>query len=92
MSGINPTSDDLPSYIKNGDYFSQENYHELLNTILREWFNSSGFFLPTLTDTQVTDLISLLSAPYPIKIWYNSDQDKLQFLTPSGVVQTITST
>lgn len=92
VSGNNYTSDDLPSYIKNGDYEQQEGYHELLSLRLTEWFNSNGFFLPTLTNAQVTALLALQTAPYAVRQWYNSDIQELQWLRPDGTVRTITST
>lgn len=82
---------DLPSYIEQKD---QGLYNEELNQTLRQWFNSSGFYQPTLTLIQVDQLIALYAAN-PTAIsgyhWLNADLNKMQFIDITGVVQTITS-
>jgi hypothetical protein len=90
MSGNNSTSNDLPSYIKNGDYEQQQAYHELLNTLLRQWLSSNGFQIPTLTSTEITALLALGVQPAGTLI-YNSTSDVLQFIGATGAVQTINS-
>jgi len=83
---------DLPPFIKRGNFEEQENFFELFFAILQSWFNSNGFYLPTLTSTQVTALVAQYgSGPWPIKLWYNSTNNVLQFLDATGAVQTITS-
>lgn len=79
---------DLPSYLKEID---QEWYNEELNQILIDWFNSSGFFLPSLTNAQVAALIAITPAVEPCRIWFNTDLGKAQLLVAEGVVETITS-
>jgi hypothetical protein len=91
MSGNNPTPNELPTYILNGDYASQEFYHELLNTILTQWFNSNGFFNPSLTTAQVASLLAMDVPPPKGTRWFNSDLDKEQFVGNTGAVQTINS-
>jgi len=88
MSGL---AVDLPTYIKNGDFPQQEGYFELVSLILTEWLNSNGWLLPTLTDTQVTALLALSSPPQSGTIWFNSTQNKLQFVDNSGGTQIVTS-
>lgn len=86
MSGVN-----LPQYAANPDYAQQEYYQELLNTILLQWFNSDGFFLPSLTNAEVATLIATTPAIQPCRIWFNSDLGKAQLLVATGTVETITS-
>jgi hypothetical protein len=79
---------DLPAYIKNSN---QENYNEEFNQTLRQWFNSNGLLLPSLTSTQVTALLAL-SVPTPAgTMWYNSTLNKLQFVGAGNTTQVITS-
>jgi len=80
----------IPPYQQNVDYFQQEHYQQLLNTILSTWFNATGFYQPTLTNAEVTALLLLPSPPPVGTHWYNSDLDKMQFIGASAV-QTITS-
>ena len=89
MSGI---SSDLPQYRRDSDYTNQEGYQELLSLILTSWFNSAGFFQPTLTNLQVTQLTTP-PAFLPIGThWFNSDLNLMQFVGNLGVIQKITST
>lgn len=83
---------DLPQYIKNGDFLQQEIYFELMNLILTQWFNSNGFFQPSLTSDQVEELLNLPQPPGPGVHWLNTDLNKMQFIDATNVVQTITST
>lgn len=78
----------LPQYFHNPEYRMQEYYQELLNRMLNDWFNvNTGFLLPTFSNAE----IAAIAATYPpVRIWYNSDLDKLQFVGSSGI-QTITS-
>jgi hypothetical protein len=79
---------DLPPYIRRATFEEQATFFDVFFTILPLWFNSSGFYLPTLTNADV----SSFTAPYFVKIWYNSDTTALQWLDPTGTVHTITST
>lgn len=88
MSGVV----DLPQYLRNPKYEQQEGYQELFNLILTQWFNSSGFFQPTLTNAQVVTLLAMVPPPLVGTHWYNSNLDKLQFIAAGNVVQTVTST
>lgn len=89
MSGI---ATDLPQYRKDPDYERQESYQELLSLILTAWFNSTGFYQPTLTDAEVMQLMAA-TPPLPNGThWLNSDLNKMQFVDATGVVRTITST
>lgn len=89
MSGI---ASDLPQYRRDTDYANQEGYQELFNLILTAWFNSSGFFQPTLTNAQVTQLMAQ-TPPLPNGThWLNSDVNKMQFVDNAGTVRTIIST
>lgn len=83
---------DLPQYRRDIEYKDQEGYHELFNLILTQWFNSNGFFNPTLTNAQVVALLALPQPPLKGTMWYNSDLDKLQFVGAGNVAQTVTST
>jgi hypothetical protein len=83
---------DLPTYIRQADFEQQQPFFDLFFAIIQIWFNSNGFYLPTLTNAQVTARNALLSSPYPIMLWYNSDVDALQWLNPAGTVKTVTST
>lgn len=78
----------LPQYAANPDYAAQEYYQQLLSAILLQWFNSDGFFQPTLTNAQAAAVFAL-SPPLGTH-WYNSDLDKMQFVGASAI-QTITS-
>lgn len=89
MSGNN-TPIDLPQYREDPLYVNQEGYQRQLNLILTQWFNSNGFFNPTLTNAQVALLMAMTPAPLIGTRWYNSDLDKEQFVGAMGV-QTITS-
>ncbi len=89
MSGANVTN--LPAYRSDPDYNSQQRYQELLNVILRQWFNSDGFFLPSLTNAQVAQLLTINPPVIAGTQWYNSDLNKLQFMGSGNVVQTVTS-
>ena len=65
---------------------------QLLNLTLTTWFNSSGFYQPTLTNAQVTQLMAQ-TPPLPSGThWLNSDANKMQFVDFTGIVRTITST
>lgn len=88
MSGL---AVDLPQYIKNGDFPQQEGYFELLSLILTGWLNSNGWLLPTLTDAQVATLLALSSPPLSGTIWFNTTQNKLQFVDNTGSTQIVTS-
>lgn len=92
MSGANYYPEDLPTYIKNGDFIQQEGYFELLSLILTKWLNSNGWLLPTLTDAQVTALLALSVPPEKGTIWFNTTKNKLQFVDNSGATQIVTST
>jgi len=82
---------DLPTYIKEEDFANQQTYFEYQSLILSLWFNSSGFFNPSLTDAQVTALLALANPPPTGTRWFNVTQNKEQFIDSGGVVQTITS-
>lgn len=77
---------DLPSYIEQAD---QENYNQEFNQTLREWFNSDGFVLPSLTAAEVISLLAL--PPVAPKVWFNSTLGKMQILVNSTTVETVTS-
>lgn len=81
----------LPQYNNDPNYANQEFYQELFNRILRDWFNNNGFSQPILTDAQVATIVSLNNPLFLGKHWYNSDQDKMQFMGASNTVQQITS-
>lgn len=85
---MSTTAEDLPTYIKNDNL---EVYNILFNQIITDWFNSSGFFLPTLTNAQVAILIALVPAVQPCRAWFNSDLGKMQILVAVGTVETVTS-
>lgn len=85
MSGAN-----LPQYKQDSNYTNQESYQELLNLILTQWFNDSGFSQPILTNAQVTALLAQTPTIPTGKHWFNSDLGKMQIMTASGV-ETITS-
>ena len=90
MSGMTPV--DLPQYLNFDDENTERRYQELLNLILSQWFNSNGFFQPTLSATQLNSLLAM--SPVPIQNgthWLNSTVNKMQFLDNTGTVQTITS-
>lgn len=90
MSGTG-VANELPQYLQNPDYAWQEPYQQLLNLVLTSWFNGNGFWQPTLTTTQVTQLMSQ-TPPLPNGThWLNSTVNKMQFVDSLGVVQTITS-
>ena len=90
MSGAGTVSE-LPQYRRDLDYANQEGYQELFNLVLTQWFNSSGFFQPTLTSAQVTQLMAQ-TPPLPNGThWLNSNLNKMQFVDSVGTVQTITS-
>ncbi len=83
---------DLPPYIRQADFEAQQSFFDLFFGIMQLWFNSNGFYLPTLTSAQVTTMVAQYgTGPWPIKLWYNSDNVVLQFLDATGAVQTITS-
>jgi hypothetical protein len=82
---------DLPQYLNYDDEATERRYQELLNLILTQWFNSNGFFQPTLTNAQVTAILAMTPAPLVGTHWYNSDLDKMQFIGAGNVAQTITS-
>lgn len=85
------TITDLPTYIKNGDFLQQQTYFELLSLILTRWFNNNGFYQPILTDADVTDILAVPAPPPPGTHWFNTTQNKMQFIDNTGNVQTITS-
>lgn len=86
-----PQPINLPKYLLFGQDEDREIYNQLLNQILTIWFNSNGFQMPSLTDTQVTALVALNDSTNLGRLWYNSTQDKMQFMGASNTVQTITS-
>lgn len=88
MSGI---AADLPNYRRDIDYANQEGYQELLNLVLTAWFSSSGFYQPTLTNAQVTQLMSQMPPLANGVHWLNSNLNKMQFVDNTGTVQTVTS-
>jgi hypothetical protein len=57
-----------------------------------------GINPPSFTTAQIDAIVALNPAPPGIPIiplgtiWYNSTLSKLQFLSPSGIIETITST
>lgn len=85
---MSTTPEDLPTYIQNSN---QENYNVLFNQIITDWFNSSGFFLPTLTNAQVAALVAITPAIPPCRVWFNSDLGKMQILVAANTVETVTS-
>lgn len=88
MSGA---TTDLPQYRRDSDYANQESYQELVSLILTSWFNSAGFYQPTLTTAQVAQLMGQVP-PLPNGThWLNSNLNKMQFVDSTGIVQTITS-
>ncbi len=90
MSGFGVINE-LPQYLQNPDYAWQEPYQGLLNLALTSWFNSSGFWQPTLTNAQVAQLMAQ-TPPLPNGThWLNSDKNKMEFVGSDGIVQTITS-
>ncbi len=91
MSNVYTGPVDLPQYIRNGDFTNQEIYFELMSLLLTQWFSSSGFQQPPLTNNQVAALLALPQPPLIGTHWYNSDIDAMQFVGVSGV-QTVTST
>ncbi len=91
MSGAGIINE-LPQYLQNPDYEWQEPYQQLLNLTLTTWFNSAGFWQPTLTTAQVTMLMAQ-TPPLPSGThWLNSTVNKMQFVDFTGIVRTITST
>lgn len=88
MSGV---SGDLPQYRRDIDYANQEGYQELLNLILTSWFNSSGFYQPTLTAAQVTQLTTPPAFLPNGTHWLNATLNKMQFVDNTGTIQTVTS-
>lgn len=86
MSGVV----DLPQFIARDGFDAQESYFELQELILTQWFNSNGFFQPSLTNAQVATLMAMTPRPTIGTHWYNIDLDKMQFVGASAV-QTITS-
>ncbi len=90
MSGFGIISE-IPQYLQNPDYAWQEPYQQLLNLTLTTWFNSSGFYQPTLTSAEVTQLMAQ-TPPLPTGThWLNSDINAMQFVDVNGAVQTMTS-
>ena len=87
MSGV---AGDLPQYRQDSDYTNQEGYQQLFNLILTQWFSSNGFFQPSLTNAQITALLAMTPTIPTGTHWYNSDLDKMQFMTAGGV-ETVTS-
>jgi hypothetical protein len=85
---MSATAEDLPTYIKNEN---QERYNTLFNQIITDWFNSSGFFLPTLTNAQVAALVAITPAIPACRVWFNSNLGKMQILVAPGTVETVTS-
>lgn len=88
MSGNSKVN--LPTYIKDGGFETQEDFFQLMTLILTDWFNSNGFFLPSLTDAEVTKLLTLTPTPKQ-RIWINSTINKIQFLDTTGTLQVVTS-
>lgn len=83
---------DLPQYITQPDFESQQPFFILFFALIYEWFNSNGFYLPALTNAQAAAMVAQYGVgPWPIKQWYNSDSNKLQFLDATGAIQTVTS-
>ncbi len=87
MSGVV----NLPTYLDDDSEDVRRVYHQQLNLILLQWFNSNGFFNPTLTNAQVVAILAMTPAPVVGTMWYNSDLDKMQFVGAGNVAQTITS-
>lgn len=92
MTNLYTGPTDLPQFIRKMDFEAQETYFELMSLILTQWFNSSGFFQPTLTNADVVNLLALPTPPTVGTHWYNSDLNKMQFVGSGNVVQTVTST
>lgn len=92
MSNLYTGPTDLPQFIEKQDFSAQETYFQLMSLILTSWFNSSGFFQPTLTNAEVATLTAMTPQVIVGTHWYNSDLDKMQFMGASNTVQTITST
>ncbi len=82
---------DLPQYIKDGDFIGQQDYFQLNAKILTDWFNSNGFFQPSLTNAQVVLLLALSTPPPAGTHWFNTDLNKMQFMGNTNTVQTVTS-
>ncbi len=61
---------ELPVYVENVD---QENYNVELNQTLREMLSSTGWFMPTLTTAQVTELLAMDVPPQVGTFWFNGD-------------------
>lgn len=87
----NPNVVDLPQYLNFDDEQTERRYQELFNLILTQWFNSNGFFQPTLTDAQVVAILAMVPPPIVGTHWYNVTQDKMQFVGAGNVARTITS-
>jgi len=76
---------ELPIYLQT----DSENYREELNQTLLQLLNSDGWRLPYLTAAQV--LLIASTAPRGAQ-WYNTDTNKMQIMTASGVVRSIDTT
>jgi hypothetical protein len=79
---------DLPTYLVGDDSI---NYNTELNETLRQWFSSAGFVMPTLTNVQVTQLLTSTFPPSAGTFWYNSDLNKMQFVGAGNTTQVVTS-
>ncbi len=87
MSGVI----NLPQYLNYDDESTERRYQELFNLILTKWFNTNGFFQPSLTSTQVSTLMGMTPPPENGTHWLNTTLNKMQFIDATGVVQTVTS-
>lgn len=90
LSGAS-AGNELPQYRRDDNYANQEGYQELFNLILTQWFNSAGFFQPTLTAAQVTQLTTLPAFLPNGTHWLNATLNKMQFVDATGAIQTVTS-
>lgn len=90
MSTVNRDVTDLPQYLNYDDAATERRYQELFNLILTGWFNSNGFFLPALSNTEVTSIMALTPTPVQ-RIWINSNTNKIQFLDTAGALHVVTS-
>jgi len=89
MSGTRANQVNLPQYIKDGEFMRQEDYLELQSLILALWFNPDGFKIPPVTNAQAAAILNLkLPAG---TLFYNIDDDCMQFIGATGEIQTVSS-
>lgn len=84
----NPNVVDLPQYLNFDDEQTERRYQELFNLILTQWFNSNGFFQPTLSSVQAASILAMVPSALAGTHWYNSDLGGVQFVGNLGKAQT----